>query len=204
MKSVANTSRFSSFVGKAVKSGTKVSGSTNPQLILQSTKDKFKLNEKAAALMGIDAGSYVVLLDVNRGAVETTSNADRYFITKGYTSSNAQAGAKIGKKLDFSYSGIWAAMLMNKPEVTECKTDDLLALGLGTISDKSENFISNKKVVMDVRPFEVEGEDGVVNEFEVAPGVTQKIYILTNLNFVDHDIKVNDEDEDTSADKDKD
>lgn len=199
MKSVTNTSRFSSFVGKAVKSGTKVSGSTNPQLILQSTKDKFKLNEKAAALMGIDAGSYVVLLDVNRGAVETEKNSDRYFITKGYTSSTGgQAGAKIGKKLDFSYSGIWAAILMNKPEVTECKTDDLLALGLGTISDKSENFISNKKVIMDVRPFEVEGEDGIVTEFEVAPGVTQKIYILTNLNFVDHDIKVNDEDDDSS------
>lgn len=192
MKSVANTtSRFSSFVGKAVKSGTKVSGSTVPQLILQSTKDKFKINEKAAALMGVDAGSYLVLLDVNRGSVDTTDHNQRYFVTKGYkTSTGDQAGAKLGKKLDFSYSGIWAAILIDEPETTEAKADDLKALGKGDFSEKSQNFISNKKVIMSVKPFEVEDADGnVITEHEIAPGIVQKVYVLTDLEFVDHDAK---------------
>jgi hypothetical protein len=131
---------------------------------------------------------------MNRGEVTTTENGQRYFITKGYKTATSQQGAKIGKKLDFSYSGIWSAILMNNPEVTEAKMDDLIAAGKGIISDKSQNFISNKKVNMDVKPFEVEDEDGnVTTEFEVASGVFQKIFVLTNLNFIDHDINVDEE-----------
>jgi hypothetical protein len=183
-------SRFSSFLGKTVKSGTKVSGSTTPQLILQSTKDKYKLNEKAAAMIGVAAGSYVVLIDMNRDGITDGDNNQRYFITKGFMENKSQAGAKLGKKLDFSYSGIWSGMLMDKGDVTECKMEDLLAADKVVVIEKSGNYISKQKLIMDVKPFVIEKEDGTnQEEFEVATGIFQKIYILTNLTFVNHNIE---------------
>lgn len=184
------TSRFTSFVGKTVKSGSKVTGAVGCRMVVQSTKDKFLLSKAAAALLGVTTGSTIVLLDKNLGGVATEDNNDRYFITKGYENAKGvMQGAKLGAHLDFSYSSIWGAIINNDPAVTEIKPEDLIKSGKAVKLAKSGNVISLKKVEMDVKPYAEEDGDETVTEFEIEPGVIQPIFLLTNLNFIDHDTK---------------
>ena len=92
-------SRFSSsFVGKTVASGSKVQGSAFPTLTAASTKDKFVLNNKALALMGLSEGSNVVMIDLNRGEVVTEDSNARWYITAGWDKGKGNyEGAKLGK-----------------------------------------------------------------------------------------------------------
>lgn len=188
------TSRFSSsFIGKTVQSGSKVQGSAYPTLTVTSTKDKFVLNSKALALMGIGEGGYVVMIDRNRGEVATTNPNERWYLTAGWNKGKGQMeGAKIGKGGGFSYAGIYSAMQMNEPEISEASVKDMVAAGKGilrtTASDK-DAFIATHKVTFKVEKLVEQGENGEpdITEFPVAEGISQKVYCLTEMDVTDHD-----------------
>lgn len=179
------TSRFSSFVGKTVQSGSKPSGSIFPQLTLMSTKDKFQLNKKARALLGVDEGSYVVLIDINLGEVMTTDTNKRWHITKGYVDEKGNdKGAKLGKNGAFSYAGIYAAININEPEITEGTDLDLVEKAKGRIYETKgdkEAFVAVNKITYTLERVTVPGEDEgtVIDTFEVAKGVVQPVFVLT-------------------------
>lgn len=187
------TSRFStSFVGKTVQSGSKVSGSIHPTLVVTSTKDKFNLNQKGLAYLGASEGSYVVLIDVNKGEVTTEQPNDRFFITLGWKKPAGMEGAKIGKGGTFSYAGVYSAMQLNRPEISEATVKDMVEAGIGITRETpsgNEAFIATQKVTFKIERLVVEEDGDVVNEFEVAPGVIQPVYCLTERSVEAHDPK---------------
>ena len=196
-------SRFSSsFIGKTVASGSKVQGSAFPTLTAVSTKDKFVLNSKALALMGLAEGSNVVMIDLNRGEVVTENPNERWYLTAGWDKGKGQTeGAKLGKGGAFSYSGIYSAIHMNQPDISEATVKDLVAAGKGilrtTASDK-EAFIATQKISFKVEKLVQKGEGDVdVQEFEVAPGIYQKVYALTEYEVTAHDPRNPSEDDES-------
>jgi hypothetical protein len=191
-------SRFSSsFVGKAVTSGSKVQGRTFPALTVASTKDKFVLNSKALALMGLSEGSYVVMIDMNKGNVVTENPNERFYLTAGWDKGKGNfEGAKIGKGGSFSYSGVYSAIIMGKPEISEANIKDMAAAGKGILRvsnagtpDEKETFIGTQKVEFKVeklvQPNPTAGEPDLT-EFEVSSGVFQTVYALTEQEITAH------------------
>lgn len=195
MDSVA---RFStSFVGKVIASGSKVQGSAFPTLTVASTKDKFVLNSKSLGLMGLDEGSNVVMLDMNKGAVVTDDPNARWYLTKGYDKGKGQIeGAKIGKGGGYSYAGIYSAIVMNKSEISEASVKDMVAADKGILRktkegtpDEKESFIGKQKTTFKVsklvQPGATEG-DPDQTEFEVSTGIFQPVYALTEMEVTAH------------------
>lgn len=187
-------SRFSSsFVGKAVASGSKVSGSAFPTLTVASTKDKFVLNPKALALLGLSEGSNVVMIDLNKGNVVTEDANTRWYLTAGWDKGKGNTeGAKIGKGGSFSYSGVYSAIQMNKPELSEASVKDMVAAGIGitrTTGNDKEAFIALQKVTFKVeklvQPSATAGEPDQT-EFEVSKDVFQPVYALTEMEVTAH------------------
>jgi hypothetical protein len=189
------TSRFStSFAGKVVASGSKVLGSAFPTLTVTSTKDKFVLNPKALALMGLTEEDYVVLIDVNRGERTTDDLNSRWYLTKGWDKGKGNMeGAKIGKGGGFSYSGVYSAIQMNDPDISEASVKDMVAAGKGILrptESGKESFIATQKVNFKVEKLVEKGEgDELIDTFEVAKDVVQKVYALTEMDIVAHDPK---------------
>ena len=185
-------SRFSSFVGKTVKSGAKSTGSMYPTLVVTSTKDKFKLDRKAMAALGVDIEGYVNLIDVNLGGVETEDCNQRWFITAGYKGSDGQyKGAKIGKGGNFSYAGTYAAMQINDPAITEATERDLVEAGKGriyTTDGEKQAFVATNKVTFRLEKYKVTDDEGnTQDEFEVAHGVVQPVFMLTHRTEIEHE-----------------
>jgi hypothetical protein len=188
-------SRFSgSFVGKTVQSGSKVQGSAFPTLVVTSTKDKFVLNTKALALMGIGEGQYVVMIDVNRGEVTQEDPNARFYLTKGWDKGKgAFEGAKIGKGGGYSYSGVYSAIQMGKPDISEASVKDMVAAGKGVTRETKSGkdaFIATQKVAFKVEKLVQAGEkdgDPDQTEFEVSDGLFQKVYALTEMDIIAHD-----------------
>ena len=200
-------SRFStSFVGKTVASGSKVQGSAFPTLTATSTKDKFVLNTKAQALLGLSEGSYIVMIDLNRGNVVTEDSNARWYITKGWDKGKGVIeGAKLGKGGSFSYAGIYSAIQMNKPDISEASVKDMVAAGkgitreTGTADNPKEAFIATQKVSFKVgrlvTPAETEGEPDL-DQFEVSAGIFQPVYALTDLDVTAHTPRADGSDDD--------
>lgn len=186
-------SRFSSsFIGKTVASGSKVQGNAFPTLTATSTKDKFVLNTKALALMGLAEGNNVVMIDLNRGEVVTENSNERWYITAGWDKGKGQTeGAKLGRGGAFSYSSIYSAIQMNKPDISEASVKDMVAAGKGITrvnKEGKEAFIATQKVTFKVEKLVQKGEgDEDIQEFEVAPGIYQKVYALTEYEVTEHD-----------------
>jgi hypothetical protein len=163
-----------------IPSGKKISGSSRPEIIASSTKDKFVINSRAAALMGLEEGDRVVMSDLS-GKPGVESQEQRFYITKGFEYGGKPAGAKLGKAFVFSYSGPYGAIMADDVEVKECNTADLVRMGKGIIKEESGNFVALQKVHMEVV---LVGEASPMKD--VPP---QPIYALTNFEIVEHDPK---------------
>lgn len=194
------SNRFQGFVGKTFASGSKPSTSMFPTLKLTATKDKFQLDKKAQALIGVAEGDYVAFLDINLGEVATTELNNRWFITKGYKKSEdaPMQGAKIGKNGIFSYAGIYGAIQLGLPEVTEASAKDLVAQKKGEFYEtpgEKEAFIAYNKIQYRLeRLIETDGEGNVTDVFEVATGVKQPVYALVAREEIPHDRDEKEED----------
>ena len=192
-KSQEETPRFSfAFMGKIAPAGRKVQGSSRPEVIATSTKDKFVINQKAKSLMGLSEGSKIVMIDQNLDlpAGSRLPQNERFFLAiapEGY-----EAAAKLGDTNAFSYSGVWSAVIMNDPELTEASTADLVRAEKAILrGDKGKNFVGLQTVRMEVVPYTEEDEDGkVISNFVIAenyPAVP--LYRLQNAEVKPHDPK---------------
>jgi hypothetical protein len=191
-KTTVEPTRFSfAFLGKIAPAGRKVQGSNRPELTATSTKDKFVFNEKACLMLGIGEGSKVVMIDQNlhipAGTGERLSQNERFFVA--VAPEGFDQCALISATKAFSYSGVWSAMLMNDPEITEASTADLVRAGLGILrGEKGKNYVGTKKVCMEVVKYTETDEDGnVVEDFELIEGYPKvKLYGLKNAELRDH------------------
>jgi hypothetical protein len=187
-----SASRFSSaFLGKVAPAGRKVQGSSRPEIRATSTKDKFVLNEKARILMGVEPGSKVVMLDNNlyKAPEDRISNDKRFFIAacpEGYTEN-----ALLGDTNAFSYSGVWSAILMNDPQITEASSDDMVRAGLGIKRGKQgKNYVGTKIAAMELVKYTEEVDGEILDTFEIVPGFPAvPVFELTNIEFKNHDPK---------------
>jgi len=186
----------SMFLGKGIPSGKRIVESSNTaEVMLTSTKDKFKFNDKACAILGIAAGSLIYMFDQNIGEVVTESMNDRFFITKGWeTEKGRRVGATLGKDKGCSYSGIYSGIMMGRPDVTEASVEELVKAGKALITLPTEDgkggggFIAVNKVIFEVQKVTATLEDGtVISEFEVDPGRFQAVYALTNMRLEKHE-----------------
>lgn len=188
-----NKSKFDSafsFAKNVVIPGSKVSGFAVPTFSVDTTKDKFTLDSKAMSLLTLVEGSKVVIIDMNKEDID-----NRFYLTAGYNVGDEVIGAKVGANNSFSYSKVWSAMLVGKKDVTECKPIELVKMGLAELrqGEKDEKdadgnptgrklpttaYIATKKMYFEVK--QLIGENGET-EFEVADGVSQPVYQLTNM-----------------------
>jgi hypothetical protein len=182
--------------------------------MVTSTKDKFVLNGKGQALLGLSEGGYIVMLDYNKGGVLTDNHNERFYLTKGWDKGKGNfEGAKLGKGGSFSYSGVYSAIQMDKPDITEASIRNMVEAGKGIIRksnegtpEEKEAFIATQKVSFKVeklvQPGAQEG-DADQTEFEVATGIWQEVFALTEYEVIAHtprtDGKNDDDDDNTEA-----
>lgn len=213
---VEETPRFSNaFIGRVAVAGRKVQGSSRPELIATSTKDKFSLNAKACQMLGVAEGSKVVMIDQNLPYKDADGNVvrnvfpqDKRFYIAVAPENYTGVTATISKQKAFSYSGIWSAILMNDPEICEASVADLVRAKLGILrGEDNKNYVGVKKVHMALTQYTETLEDGATAEYfplsnemaEAGEGV--KIYSLSSFEFREHTPKeVGEEDSDVDVD----
>ena len=183
------TVNFGNLSISVARPGTKASTSSRPELVVTPTFNKLDLNPLASQKLGLEAGDYVTLL-VNGNA---TTVDEMYLITKGIgdegQSKLASVGNKsgTGRKLTFSYSGVYSKMLQGKVDAIEMSAEGLSELGLMekrvTQSDNTA-YSATKKVHFGLgEGIEVEGFEDVV-------------YPLINPKYVDYNPRTAGEDDD--------
>lgn len=186
-----------SFVGKVQKSAKLVESSV-PQLTISPTKDKFSLNNAAMSLMGLTPEeSRVMIIDMNLPVpgepldVNSLATAfeDRFFVAANLDEHPVKKGL-VDSKGNFTYAVAWGAMMLNQPQITTIKHEELESRGLVTRT-KSGSFVSNKKIICDIERLEVEGEDGEVqNMFQLSEiSDPQPVFKFTNVRELDHVLK---------------
>jgi hypothetical protein len=82
---------------------------------------------------------------------------------------------------------------MNDPDISEASVKDMVAAGKGILrltESGKEAFIATQKVNFKVEKLVEKGEgDELIDTFEVAKDVVQKVYALTEMDIVPHDPK---------------
>lgn len=194
-----------SFKNALVQSGTKSVNEAYPEISLTSSYNGFKLNNKAAKLLGVGSGDRVIMFDAKYSGAE--GQDDRYYIGKeAIVEGEDPSGAKLGKVgHTFNYSGIYGTMLLQDFDVASVNADELVSQGKlvkrtaikedgtpGTV-----NYISTETASGELVAF----QDG--EPVEIDEGVEMVLYQVTGLRFSDHTPKVvNKDDEDVTPDED--
>lgn len=175
------TVNFGNLSISVARPGTKASTSSRPELVVTPTFNKLDLNPLASQKLGLEAGNYVTIL-VNNNA---TTVDEMYFITEGLggegQSKLASVGNKpgTGRKLTFSYSGVYSKMLQGKVDAIEMSSEGLSELNLmekRVTATDNVAYSATKKVHFEVG-------DGVEVEID---GEERVIYPLTNSKYVDY------------------
>lgn len=162
----------------------KVTVSSDPQLVLSPTKDKFNLNQKAMEFLSVAVEDKVIFMDRNKGVTDPTqlvADNERFFIAKNIYNQDDKKG-KIGKTAGFSYVGIYSAILAGEPDKTTLTSTELIGRGL-MVSHKTESgtsYIATKKVTMDLVPI---GNLLISKAEDANP---QPVFLLTNLVRTDY------------------
>jgi len=144
-------------------------------------------------------------LNVTIETFEKIKDIATYVATSDAFVKGQTEGAKLGKGGSFSYAGIYSAIQMNVPSISEASVKDMVAAGkgitrtTGTKEDPKEAFIALQKVTFKVeklvQPNEVEGEPDLT-EFEVSKGIFQTVYALTDMDVTAHTPRAEGEDDD--------
>lgn len=198
-KKVEEPLRFSmAFIGKVAPAGRKVQGSNRPELTATSTKDKFTFNEKACRLMGIEEGTEVLMIDQNLyiDKAEDKLPQEKRFYVAVAPANYPGTTATVGGQKSYSYSGIWAAILMQDPSITEATVADLVRANMGiTRGEGGKSYVGTKKVAMElVQYIELDEENNVVEYFPLTAAMQEanegvKLYSLVNHEVRDHEPK---------------
>lgn len=177
-----------------VKSGKKSQEESYPQLVLTSTYNSFRLNNKALRALEVSKGDRVVMYDMGTAAPDADS---RFFISAGFENSKGDTtGAKItGVSNGFNYSGVYGAMLVNDDETMDITPAGLIAKDLLYDKDEDSNgqYVARRVATAELVPYN--GGEPV----EVDDNVFVKLFAVTNIEFTEHtkrEIGVSEEDQD--------
>lgn len=164
-----------------VKSGTKATNESAPQVTIASTYNTFKLNNLAMKSLGLAAGDTVVMFD-NFDPNDITTQDDRYLIAKGnFDVDDLAQGAKLSPYKSFNYSHIYNTILLGEAGVESVSTVEMINKGI--IVDTGSSKVSTKVGTAELVPYQDE-------EVEIAEGVMRKVYRLVNFKFRAHDIEL--------------
>ena len=173
-----------------VKSGVKVANqSLTPQLILSSSYNGFKLNDKGAELLGVKHGDNVVMFD-NYDANEPCPQDERYLIcaaegwlTGGVTrdGDEIEHGAVLGATKAFNYSHIYGTMLNEDSEEAVASADLLEKSGLIVVTP-SGSKVATKTITCELVPYQAE-------PIEIADGIERMVYRIVDMVAKDHNPK---------------
>jgi len=176
------------FVGKVVPSGSKVSGSSRPEIMTASTYNKFVINAAGKQIMGLSEGDHIALIDITQ---EATSMQDRFFVTKGYDTGKISEdgspvieGGKVASTGGFNYSKSWGVILSGDYTALQFSEADLLRDGLVSRVG-TEKPVALKKVHMELVAV-ADGEAVPVALDKDGEPILQKVWQLTNFEYVDH------------------
>jgi len=155
---------------------------TVAELTSSTTKGVLILSVPARKLMGIGVKDRVLIFDMK---TEATSNANRFFITKGFNFQNKPFGMKINANGGFMDIGFYNLILVDDFSLEACNSEELLKRGLAVLRDtgKRKNvFTPKKKVSLGIEQYTETAEDGtLIDAFSVAPGMPeQPVFRLLN------------------------
>jgi len=176
------------FVGKVVPSGSKVSGSNRPEIVLVSTYNKFVINAAGKQIMGLSDGDHIALIDMTQ---EATSMEDRFFVTKGYDTGRIDEagnavieGGKVSSNGGFNYSKSWGVILSGDHTALQLSEADLVREQLvSKVGD--EKPVALKKIHMKLEPV-ADGEAVPVAQDKDGEYIVQKVWQLTEFEEVAH------------------
>ena len=193
-----NVSKFANaFVGKVVRSGSKVNGSSRPEVVLVSTFNKFTLNSAGMRTMGLVKGQKIVVLDITE---EATDIQNRFFVTPGYDTGEVDddnkavfEGATLSPQGGFNYSVVWGNILSGDHESVQQSESDLVRKGL---VEKKEGAkpVALKKIHMKLEVV-ADGEVLPIGEDAEGNKIEQKVWMLTDFEEKDHTPRNGDEDD---------
>ena len=160
------------FKSAFVPSGKKVTNESAPLLTLTSLYNGFKLNNKAAKLLGVSKGDRVVMFDMI-DPNDPCEQEERYFIAAGFERYGEEQGAILGATRAFNYSSIYGTILAGEVGLESITREALTEKGL--LENTGYTDVSTKTITMELVPF----QDGA--EIEVFDDVEPfKLYRLTN------------------------
>lgn len=200
MTQSSNATRFAPmFIGAVVTPGQKVFASSRPELIANSTKDKFNINPKAAEMFGIKQGDTITFIDMAK--IANAQNATIGENERFYMAVNAKdaktgelTGATIGKNKVFSYSGVWSAMHINKQDTLSARPEDMIRMELAiSRGEDKAGCIATQKVAYEIVPHL--NEDGENKHVIEEDGEEVALYLLTNRTVTAHDPKIAEEED---------
>lgn len=150
-----NTVDFGNLDLQVSRPGTKVSGATRAELILNPTFNKLSLNGIATNKMGVEHGDFVTIIE-NKNA---ESLNEKFFITKGIGEGQQAKLASVtkeggsGKVLSFNYSGVYSKMLQETTDAIELSPEALEEKELVNIYETSGGkraYTATKKMFFEI------------------------------------------------------
>lgn len=174
-----------------VESGAKVMQSNRPEIILNSTHNRFTVNDKGMDLMGIKPKDKIWFNDM----LDMSDDKERrFFVAPNVVIDGETKGATVGNNKGFTYSRVYGAMLASLAGINtkEIKFEELERIGLMQSAENKEgrkSFVSTKKIAAEL--VEVTDNDGNVVKVPVGTNedgsvVTSPVYMLTNFIVSSH------------------
>ncbi len=184
-----------------VKSGKKVTSEASAQLAISPTYNGFKLNNKAAVMLGVENGGRVVMLDMY-DAEDPCAQEDRFYICAGdgwmtdtidKDGNPIEQGAKVADRT-FHYSQIWGSIVGEDANAQSISFDDLVednkAVYSGVDGKGKTALLTG---IAELTPV----QDG--EEIEVDTDVYRKLYKVTDVKFKAHTPRVRNVEVDVDA-----
>lgn len=165
---------------------------TKAVITTSASKGVFILSSGAKQLLNIGKKDRVLIFDMKN---EATINAERFFITKGFTYQEKGYGMKINGSNSFMDMSVYNLLLANDISLDDCSSDELLKRGLAILrnTEKRQNvFTSKQTVIAELVPYTETLADGtVVSLFSIAPGMPeQEVFRFMNPEFIDNPVLV--------------
>jgi hypothetical protein len=171
-----------------VKSGIKVSESSEPEISLESSYCKFSLNTAGLRAINASAGDRVVMFDMQEFC--EGDQQKRFYIAKiDYKIGKTPLGAIIGKNKTFNFSGVYNSILANDPEKKGSIQRELMDMGLLAgvrYPDDTIKYIALRKGVGSLESIG-ERTINLKDLYDVDDDITVEIFSITNIKFVDHE-----------------
>lgn len=171
-----------------VRPGTKVSDESRPTLSLTPTFNTFRLNKlgRATVMTGSNGGNGRVILFDMAAQYPDIAEDQRFYICEGYTNDKGEeVGAKVAEDTgNFSYSGVYGAILANKNNIINITPNALVDMDLVYPKDLESETSGQHTSKYAVSTVLVPYANGEVQE--IFSGVFRQMFVLTNAERTPH------------------